>query len=45
MKKVNLTKVKELAVQPERVYFKNMLAKNPNYFGNIKEQIESEFCY
>ncbi len=35
MKKNNSTKTKEFVVQPERKHFQNMLAKNPNYFGNI----------
>lgn len=35
MKKSNSTKTKKFVVQPERTHFQNMLAKNPNYFGNI----------
>src|ERR1035437_8006131 len=29
------TKEKEFSVQPERTHFQDMIAKNPNYFGNI----------
>jgi hypothetical protein len=29
------TEIKDLVIQPERLHFTHMLAKNPNYFGNI----------
>ncbi len=35
MKKTHLTKVTEIMLPDERTFFLNMLAKNPNYFGNI----------
>jgi hypothetical protein len=35
MKKEDL--IKEMEVHPERTHFQVMLAKNPNYFGNIPE--------
>jgi hypothetical protein len=35
MEKENSSKVNALNVQPERAHFNFMLAKNPNYFGNI----------
>ncbi|WP_348797065.1 hypothetical protein [Flavobacterium adhaerens] len=36
--KVEKTKISaNLIVKPERTHFKHMLAKNPNYFGNIAE--------
>ena len=35
MKKSDSIKATEFMVQPERTHFHYMLAKNPNYFGNI----------
>jgi len=35
MKQSNSLKTKEFVVQPERAQFLQMLAMNPNYFGNI----------
>ncbi|MGD1046696.1 MAG: hypothetical protein ABR936_15415 [Bacteroidota bacterium] len=35
MAQSNSTKTTEFVVQPERTHFHHMLAKNPNYFGNI----------
>ena len=35
MKNENLKKATEFVIQPERTHFQYMIAKNPNYFGNI----------
>lgn len=37
MKIENLEKAEDVIVQPERTFFNHMLAKNPNYFGNIAD--------